>query len=504
WLCWSGAELYRDSRDTVAQERRARAGAIRTVLAELQTPLKARLLADHREALGRLLAPRILARWEGDARSFTPAIADLRRREEELVTEYQRLQGSARVPFDGEELPLGRFQSLFADPDRDVRERSMRAYWGWFAEQRESLDALYGELVDVRTRMAHGLSDPDYTPLAYRRMGRPDWGPAEAAVFRQEILEHVVPLVAAYRRDQAEALGVDRVRLWDEETHGTLAPPRPIDLETAIGPVLSGFSAELGAQYAAMHDRGLLDLFARDGKAPGGFTTWFEGGEWPFVFMNAGGAASDVTTLVHEMGHAFQIRTSSLVLPRHDERIGSAETSEVHSMSLELLVHPHVGGLFASPDDAVAYRHQNLLDALTVLPYTAAIDAFQHDVYAHPDATPDERAGFWKDAERAFLPWRDEPDLPHVSDGRTWQRQGHVFFAPFYYLDYALARVMALQLWHRSLTDADGAREAWLQLCRVGGRPGLADMAQIAAVRSPFEPGCLADVTATLRDHLGL
>jgi M3 family oligoendopeptidase len=194
---------------------------------------------------------------------------------------------------------------------------------------------------------------------------------------------------------------------------------------------------------------------------------------------------------MHELGHAFQ-GWNSLDKPVVDYITPTLESAEIHSMSLEYLSWPEMDRFFG--DDAPAYRREHLIDALLFLPYGVAVDHFQHLVYAHPGATPDERNAMWREVERRYLPWRDYGDLTHPLRGGLWQEKRHIYVSPFYYIDYTLALCCALQFWVRADRDRADAMAAYVALCKRGGEAPFGELVRSAGLASPFEPGALEDV----------
>ena len=290
---------------------------------------------------------------------------------------------------------------------------------------------------------------------------------------------------------------------WDEQVFDTRGRLRaPASADAVLEPLRASFSAlhpALGAFAGLMADRGLLDLAARDGKAGGAFCTFFPSLGLPFVFANVSGASRDVTTVLHEMGHAFQ-DYSSRGKAALEYLVPTPESGEIHSMSLEFLAYPHAGRFFGA--DAPRYRAQHLSVLLLMLPYIAAIDEFQELVYADPHATPAQRHALWREVERTYLPFRNAGGIPHIVAGGLWQRQRHVYAFPFYYIDYALALCCALQLWVRSVGDHAGALATYVALCEAGGERPFLDLVRSGGLQSPFEPGALGAVAAYARDFL--
>jgi M3 family oligoendopeptidase len=256
---------------------------------------------------------------------------------------------------------------------------------------------------------------------------------------------------------------------------------------------------KLGAFAQLVADDALFDIDLRDGKTGGAFCTFFPTLGLPFVFANFDGTSRSVTSVVHELGHAFQ-DYSARGKAALEYLMPTAEAGEIHSLSLEFLAYPHYERLFGA--GAARFRRQHLCMLLLMLPYIAAIDEFQERVYAEPHASPAERHAIWLGLERTYLPHRDAGDIPHLVRGGRWQRQPHVYASPFYYIDYGLALCCALQLWSRSLDDHAATMETYVALCERGGELPFRQLVQSAGLQSPFEPGALAAVARLARAFL--
>jgi M3 family oligoendopeptidase len=502
-VSWTGAARIRYRQDTASEEHRAarkRADEVGILLSEFQLPLKERLLAD--PTLAETVTGQEQARWASEVAAFSPDVASDLLAEQELGAEYMAMFGGARVQFEGEELTLSALQKPEVDADRSRREAASRARWGWFDGQRPELDRIFDEMVSLRGSIAKQLGHRDFVETAYYRRSRVDYDRADVSRFRANILEHAVPLVTAIRAQQAEALGIEQLKLWDEPIFDLSGSPQPTDdLEGAGQSVMSALSDELGDFFGLLHSSRLMDLRARPGKGPGGFCSFLAGPRLPFIFANFAGTQAGVKTLVHELGHAFQ-DYSSRNHPRLADVWPTAEAAEVHSMSLEFLAWPHMEAFFG--DDADRFRRQHLLRSLAFLPYGSAIDAFQHAVYEEPGLGIDGRHRTWAELTAQWMPTQDVGDLPHVRDGAFWQRQIHVYVYPFYYIDYVLAQVCALQLWRLSQTDHADAMARWTALCRTGGTLPFQSMVRSVGLRSPFDDGVVEDVVETAASWLGL
>ncbi len=500
WLAVTGLRFRQDTRDAAARDARDRANRLSTWLDDRNATVIRRLL-DEPEVQAEV-GDRTLAAWRMDLEAFDPAASERLDEEKDTAARYFELMGSAKVEFEGSNQSLSALAVHRGDPDRARREAASRAKWSFYAGHREQLDGIYDELVQLRAGIAKTLGHSDFIETAYRRRRRVDWGRDDVSRFRARIREHVVPLAATLRAQQQDALGLDALRVWDEEVPDSRGAPTPKgDLIEAGREAFGALHPELGAFFDVMVQRGLLDLPVRDGKAPGGFCTTFPEPRLPFIFANCNGSKDDVKVLVHEVGHAFQ-KWCSRPLPWIDQVRCSAEAAEVHSMGLEFLSWPALDAFFG--DEVDRFRRQHLIRALTFLPYGVAVDHFQHRVFENPSASPAERHAIWQEMEATYLPWRSYGDLPHASEGGFWQGQRHIYVYPFYYVDYALAQTCALQLWHRSLDDHAGAMTEYVALCGRGATEPFQAMVRSAGLRSPFDEGVLAEVVQSAAGWLGV
>jgi len=468
---------------------------------ECEISVKRALLAHPaRAALEQRMGTQAFALWESEALSFAPEIkADLTR-EKELEAEYNELLAGATFDFRGEELTHSTVLAYRNDPDRDVRHESEGAQWAWFAANAEQLDRIFDDLVTLRHGIARKLGMRDAVELGYKRMCRVDYGRADVERFREQIVREVVPLAARLREEQREALGVDELMAWDEHVSDPRGNPAPCgDRAWQVARAREMFDSmgeELGAFFRRMDDGGFLDLDSRKGKAGGGFCTAFPAHGMPFVFANFNGSKGDVEVLTHEIGHAFQTFKSREQWPK-DYHWPTYEACEVHSMGLEFLTWPHMDAFFG--DEGDRFRRVHLTESLLFLTYGTAVDHFQHLIYEQPNATPAERNQMWLEMERTYLPWRRWGDLSHCAGGGRWQLQRHIYFKPFYYIDYVLAQTCALQYLAWAERDRAAAMESYVELCGRGGSLPFQALVRSAGLTSPFDEGCLERVVATAR-----
>lgn len=497
WASLVHLQFSRDTADEAAKAERDYADALAPAAAAHEVALKRRLL-DKRPALEAVVGPYVARLWEADITTFDPRIAKDLEEEARLGADYTALLASAQIAFDGETLNLSGLVPYLQSSDRETRHAAERARWAFFEANGATLDSLFDRLVKLRAGMAGTLGFPGYTPLGYRRMRRTDYGPSEVAAFRERIVTHVVPLVASLLKRRALEMGWDELRAWDEALIDPKGNPDPAgDHDVLLERAQAMFEAldpggEMGPFFAEMTRAGYMDLRNRPAKAGGGFCTSFPTVGMPFIFANFNGTHNDIGVFTHEMGHAFQ-NWKSRTLPLADMLWPTMEAAEIHSMGLEFLAWPEIGRLV---EDGAAdrYRRMHLIDSLCFLPYGACVDHFQHEIYARPDMTPEERHALWQRLEKLYMPWRNWGDLAYPGKGGRWQAQMHIYRSPFYYIDYTLALCCALQLWLGSRVDRKGTMETYKALCAAGGSKPFTELLAEAGLVSPFEPGAIVEV----------
>ena len=506
WGSLVGLRFNQDTRDAERKAAREARDEMSPKFTELEISF-IRCVRDgaHVDEIAAEFGPHLLALWDCTVASYDPAIEEETVAEAKAGAAYTELTSSAKFEFQGKTLNLSGLQAFMQHEDREVRHEAARLRWGWFQENGAELDRIYDELVGLRNRQAEKLGYPSYVELGYRKMARTDYDKKDVERYRKAVLEHVVPLCTRIREKQRETLGVSTLMAWDESIQDPSGNPRPKGdhdwmMERARA-MFDEMGGGLGEFFHMMADGHLLDLKTREGKAGGGFCTSFPTHGVPFIFANFNGTKGDVEVFTHEVGHAFQnycSRDKATV----DYLWPTYEAAEVHSMSLEFLTWPQMEKFFG--EDAERFRRVHLTDCLLFLPYGVAVDHFQHLVYERPEATPAERLQMWQEMEKTYLPWRQWGDLERPGAGAFWQGQMHIYRSPFYYIDYTLAQVCAMQFWLMAEKDREAAMAAYVKLCKRGGEAPFQELVRSAGLTSPFDEGCLTDVVAQASRTLGL
>jgi M3 family oligoendopeptidase len=504
WTELTHLRFHQDTQNESSKTARNSCDELTPKLTALEVEMQRRLLGSpHRLELERVLGKQVFLLWEAFVTTFDPVIESDLVQEAKLTAEYTELVASAELEFEGNRVNLEGIHRYLQDADRNVRYRSQKARWDFFTQNQPALDRIYHDLVQLRHQMARKLGYDNYIALGYRRMRRVDYGQAEVERYREQVAREVVPLAKQILQQRAEKLNLDELCFWDESVSDLQGNP---ELEGDQDWMLERFqdmfdamNEELGDFCRMMVKCHLLDLKNRPGKAGGAFCTSFPTYEAPFIFTNFNNTKTDVEVFTHELGHAFQ-NWQSRHLPVLEYLWPTLESCEIHSMSLEFLILPYMERFFGS--DAQRYRTNRIAEALLFLPYGVAVDHFQHLVYAHPDATPNERNQMWQQMEALYLPWRRYGDLTHPAQGGLWQEKQHIYCRPFYYIDYTLAMCCALQFWVKAKSDYNATLSDYIALCRRGGEAPFQELTRNAKLISPFEPGALTQVVEQARQIL--
>ena len=437
---------------------------------------------------------------EIELKTFAPEIVPQLQRENDLTQEHQKLIASAKVPFEGKTYTLAQMGPFQSDADDARRLAAWKAVGQWYKDNQPELDRIYDELTHLRDEMGRKLGYEGYTPLGYYRMKRNCYTKEDVESFRAAVRKYLVPLADRIFRAQAQRIGVAYPLSYaDNALKFRSGNPRPQGTADDIIAQGKKFYDELSPEtsefFQTMLDNDLMDVLATEGKAGGGYCTGIMDYKVPFIFANFNGTQGDVEVVTHEAGHAFACWMNRDRVPGSYVWPGM-EACEVHSMSMEFMAWPWTEGFFGP--DTKKYLYSHLAGALTFIPYGTLVDHFQHEVYANPDMTPAQRHAVWKELQGQYMPWvRLDGDIPFFADGEAWQRQSHIYGAPFYYIDYCLAQTVALELWALLQKDKEAAWEKYMAYTKQGGSRTFTALLENAGLDTPFDEKCLREVCET-------
>jgi oligoendopeptidase F len=405
-----------------------------------------------------------------------------------LGQEYEKVSGNETAEFQGQTYTLTQLKPFLEEPDRSVREGAWRARVAARLADAPLYDEMFDKMLELRQQIARNAGFDNYLDYKFREYKRFDYTPEDCLAFHAAIEKHVVPFTVRERERRRKLLGVDSIRPWDTEVDPEgYQPLRPFESADRLKEgglrIVKQVDPQLGDFLESMVRDGLLDLENRPGKAPGAYCQSFADSRVPYIHMNAVGIKVDVDTLLHEGGHAFHYFLAR-DLPLHSYHNPGMEFSEVASMSMELLARPYLGE-FYSEEELDRLLDDQLRGSLSMMPWIAMLDAFQHWVYTAEEHGAEARRAKWREIEQRFRPDLDWSGLEQYRD-IGWQYL-HVFVVPLYYVEYGIAQIAALQVWLRSLEDPKSAIEAYKRGLSLGGSRPLPEL--FSAAGAEFDMG---------------
>ena len=449
-------------------------------------------------------------RFRNQMRMFAAANVPLFAQLSKLETEWSKVNGAMTVEWDGEQKTPAQLLPFLESTDRAVRERAFKLRAKPYIDQRQVLAGIFDNMYDLRQQVARNSGFENFRDYAHLEKNRFDYTPDDCLRFHEAVESAVMPAVERILRRRRSQMGIDPLRAWDitADPRGR-APLKPFtDIATFIAraaDVFSNVDPEFGGYYRRMVEANLLDLDNRKGKAPGGYCQTLAFRKMPLIFMNAVGIDADVRTLLHEAGHAFH-SFEAATLPLLFQRHPGSEMAEVASMSMELLASPFIGaddGGYYSEDDALRSRADLLEGIVLFLPHCASVDAFQHWIYLNTDgrdaAARDRK---WLELRQRFegssLDWNGL-DAERIA---RWYQQPHFFGSPFYYIEYGIAQLGALQVWRNSLRDPQEAVRHYRGSLTLGATKPLPDLFKAAGARLMFDSEGMRELISVVEEEL--
>jgi len=427
----------------------------------------------------------------------------------ELGVEAQKfgvVSGKMTVEVNGQEYTLQQAAKFLEDPDRKLREEVYRKVNERRLQDKDALNDLYSGLLSKRNQVALNAGFQNYRDFRFAELGRFDYKKEDCYQFHEAVKLHVMPLVNQLYEIKKKKLGLDSLRPWDIDAEPAgVEPLHPFKTgEELVDKTIKCFN-ELRPFFAdclrKMKSMGHLDLDSRKGKAPGGYNCPLAESGAPFIFMNAAGQLDDVTTMVHEGGHAIHSFLS------HDLELNGfkeypMEIAEVASMSMELFTMDHWHVFFDNKEELIRAKEQQLERVITIFPWIATIDKFQHWVYEHPTHTLEERKNAWLQILNEFTsPVLDISGLEKYRE-YGWQRQLHLFEVPFYYIEYGIAQLGAIGLWQQYKQNPDKALNNYITALDLGGTRTLPELFKAAGLEFDFSPSHISGLMRFVKAEL--
>ena len=423
-----------------------------------------------------------------------------------MAQQFGAISGKMSIEVDGKEFTLQQAAKFLQQPDRGRREEVYFKVSERRATDRDNLDDLFDKLLNKRHQVALNAGFDNYRDYMFKALDRFDYGVKECEDFHASVKKYMLPLVEKIYAGKKAKLGLDKLRPWDVDavpegeqplnpfTNGQELTDKAIAVYDKLNPFF-------GNCIRKMKDIKHLDLDSRKGKAPGGYNCPLAETGVPFIFMNAAGTADDVITMMHEGGHAFH---SFLAhdLPLSGFKEYPMEMAELASMSMELFTFEHWDEFYENPEDLKRAKQEQLERVLTIFPWIATIDKFQHWIYTNPTHSREERTKAWIKILNEFYPSNiDTTDLEDIR-AIQWQKQLHLFEVPFYYIEYGIAQLGAIAMWKQYLDNEEQAIENYTQALSLGYTKNLNDLYKTAGIQFDFSEDTVKDLAEFVSEKM--
>lgn len=420
---------------------------------------------------------------------------------------YQAITGAMSVTLHGKEYTLEQAAVFLKDTDRNKRQEAWEAITARRLQDRKKLDELFNGLLKLRHQVALNAGFENFRDYMFQALGRFDYTPQDCYKFHEAIEKEIVPILQEHAEKRRESLGLKELKPWDMDVDISGKPAlKPFNsgeelIEKSIK-CFQGLNPYIGERLQIMKANGFFDVESRKGKAPGGYNYPLAESGAPFIFMNSAGTFRDLTTMVHEGGHAVHTFISS-DLELNDFKHLPSEVAELASMSMELISMDKWDVFFDNPEDLKRAKKDQLKDVLKTLPWVAVVDQFQHWIYTNPEHTTAERNEAWK---KIFAPFGNNfTDWTGHTEAlaNLWQKQLHIFEVPFYYVEYGIAQLGAIAVWKNYKNDPETALRNYLEALKLGYTRTIKEIYETAGIEFNFSAAYVKDLAEFVREEVG-
>ena len=437
---------------------------------------------------------------------FSPDNIPLETEENKEIQAYQKITGGMSVEFEGKTQTMQQLAAYMERTDRELRERAWRTMWERRLKDKEALDQAFDNLFALRKQIAKNSHCKDYIDYIFLAKHRFDYSPADCEAFHESIEKFVLPLQKEIYKKRAQKMGLDRLRPWDLNVDPlNRAPLKPYtsgdELIDKVDQIFESIHPQAGKWAREMQAKKLIDPDSRLGKAPGGYQIGFDESRLPFIFMNSACTDRDIYTLLHESGHSFHqfALAGQPIFPYRDV---PAEFAEVASMSMELIGTSNLKPFYGDDAEAIARSIAGELeDVIWLFPWVASVDSFQHRLYSFPEHTASDRSDIWTEIMDRYDTGVDYSGLEAVRRN-LWQKQLHIFECPFYYIEYGIAQIGALQVWANFRKAPKKAIDDLFRAESLGSSRPLPELFAAANIKFDFTPKTLEPLMQVVWDEL--
>ncbi|MGI4021428.1 MAG: M3 family oligoendopeptidase [Janthinobacterium lividum] len=419
---------------------------------------------------------------------------------------YQSITGAMSVFIEEKEYTLEQAAVFLKGIDREKRQQVWEKITLRRLQDKDQLNTLFNHLKTVRHQVALNAGFENFRDYMFQALGRFDYTPHDCYKFHEAIESEIVPILKEQAEKRKAALGLEILKPWDTEVDTSGKPAlKPFENgQELIGKSIHCFnniSPDLGDKLNTMREYGLFDVESRKGKAPGGYNYPLAETGAPFIFMNSAGTFRDLTTMVHEGGHAIHtFLTADLEL--NDFKHCPSEVAELASMSMELISMDNWNVYFENEEDLKRAKRDQLFDVLKTLPWVAVVDQFQHWIYTNPDHTTEQRTEAWTQIfERFganFVDWSDHRE----AEQNLWQKQLHIFEVPFYYIEYGMAQLGAIAVWKNYKENPEKGLQQYLDALKLGYTKSITEIYETAGIKFDFSAAYVKELAAFVKAEM--
>ncbi len=437
---------------------------------------------------------------------FSPDNIPLETEENKEIQAYQKITGGMSVEFEGKTQTMQQMNTYMERTDRELRERAWRTMWERRLKDKEALDNSFDNLFSIRKQAASNAHCKNFIDYIFLAKHRFDYSPADCEAFHESIEKLVLPLQKEMYKKRAQKMGLERLRPWDLNVDPQdRAPLKPYssgdELIEKVDQIFESIHPQAGKWAREMQAKKLIDPDSRLGKAPGGYQIGFDESRLPFIFMNSACTDRDIYTLLHESGHSFHqfALAGQPIFPYRDV---PAEFAEVASMSMELIGMSNLKPFYGNDREAIERSTiGELEDVIWLFPWVASVDSFQHRLYNFPEHTASDRSDIWTEIMDRYDAGVDYTGLEAVRRN-LWQKQLHIFECPFYYIEYGIAQIGALQVWANFKKDPKKAIDDLFRAESLGSSRPVKELFEAANIKFDFSPRTLEPLMQVVWDEI--
>jgi oligoendopeptidase F len=419
---------------------------------------------------------------------------------------YQSITGAMSVTINDQEYTLEQAANFLKDTNRSVREEAWKTIQLRRLADKDELNVLFDELVAMRNQVALNAGFENFRDYMFQALGRFDYSPRDCYDFHEAIEREIVPILKEQAEKRAELLGLEVLKPWDQEVSTSGKPAlKPFkNGQELVDKSIECFNAidpKLGQMLSVMKANQLFDVESRKGKAPGGYNYPLAETGAPFIFMNSANSLRDLTTMVHEGGHAVHtFMTAGLEL--NEFKHCPSEVAELASMSMELMSMDHWAIYFDNEEDLIRAKKEQLIDVLKTLPWVAVIDQFQHWIYTNIGHTAADREEAFKQIYTTFGSGFSNWEGQEAMFGNIWQKQLHLFEVPFYYIEYAIAQLGAVAIWKNFKENPEKALRKYLDALALGYTKPINEVYETAGIKFDFSADYVRELASFVKNEL--